>query len=94
MEDGRIIPMEKVRSKSRAMEKIIEFVTEFSDLEYIALLQDGFEPDGVTRSIADRLKGIYPRTPITINSYNPAVATFVGLNSIGVVVLDAEEGLQ
>jgi DegV family protein with EDD domain len=93
IEEGHIIPMEKVRSIPKAMDKMIEFVTEFSHLEEIAILHDSGDSDGADHAIADRLRMIYPRAAITISEYNPAVASFVGLGSLGVVVLEAEEGL-
>lgn len=93
IEEGHIIPMEKVRSPAKAMDKIIEFVTEFSHLEEIAILHDSGDSDGADHAIADRLRLIYPHAAITISDYNAAVASFVGLGSLGVVVLEAEEGL-
>lgn len=93
IEEGHIIPMEKVRSPAKAMDKMIEFVTEFSHLDEIAILHDAGDRDGADHAIADRLRLIYPHATITISEYNPAVASFVGLGSLGVVVLEAEDGL-
>ena len=91
VEDGRIIPMEKVRSRSRALEKIIEFVTEFSEVEQLVLLYEGEEAFAQANILSDRLKALYPTAPITILGYNPYLATFVGLGGLGVVVLEPEQ---
>ncbi len=91
IEDGRIIPMEKVRSRSRALEKIIEFVTEFSEVEQLVLLYEGEEAFTQANILSDRLKALYPTAPITLLGYNPYLATFVGLGGIGVVVLEPEQ---
>ena len=55
------------------------------------MLHDPSDSDGAANSVADRLGLLYPRTRITISEYNAAVASFVGLGGLGVVVLEAEE---
>ncbi len=90
MENGRMIPMEKVRSRSRAIEKLIEFVFEFSAVEHLAILQSSMLPTQESSSIMDRLRSFHPSIPITITSYGPVLSTFIGLNSLGVAVLEAE----
>jgi len=91
MEDGRLIPMEKVRSRPRALEKLVEFVAEFTDLEHIAVLQPSDRKADDGRWVAERLAGLHPTTPITFADYGPAVATLVGQQSVGVIVLESED---
>ncbi len=89
VEHGRLIPMEKVRTRIRAQEKLIEFVTEFSDLEQLGILHSTPEPDEEALMVAERLEALYPDTPIKYVSYGPAAATYVGLNGLGLVVLES-----
>lgn len=91
IEDGRIVAMEKVRSRTRAIEKLLEFVTEFSALEHLALLHSQVPPSEEMSLLAERLQGMHPGTPLSILTYGPSMATFVGLNALGIVVLEAEE---
>jgi len=91
MEDGKIVPMEKVRNRPRAVEKLVEFVSEFSEVDALAVLQNTSVPGEETRLVLERLHALHPRTDIQITSYGPSAATFVGLNSLGVVVLETEE---
>lgn len=93
MEDGRLIPMEKVRSRPRALEKLVEFVAEFTQLEHIALLQPTPETTEDASWVAERVEGLHPETPLTYADYGPTTATLVGANSLGVVVLESEEDL-
>lgn len=92
MEDGRLIPMEKVRSRPRALEKLIEFVAEFSDLEHIAVMH------GLTRAqddiawLEERLSALHPGVPISHADYGPAMGTLVGTDSLGVFVLEQNGG--
>jgi DegV family protein with EDD domain len=92
MEGGRMIPMEKVRSRPRAIEKLIEFVCEFSVVEHLAILQSSKRPTQESLSMIDRLRSYHPRTPIQTVCYGPSLSTFIGFNSLGVAVMEAEEG--
>ena len=91
IEDGRIVAMEKVRSRTRALEKLLEFVTEFSSIEHLALLHSQSPLTEETRQVVERLQGMHPGTPLSVLTYGPSLATFVGLNALGIVVLEAEE---
>ncbi|HEY46798.1 MAG: hypothetical protein AMJ88_01355 [Anaerolineae bacterium SM23_ 63] len=92
MEEGRMIPMEKVRSRPRAIEKLIEFVCEFSAVENLAILQSYKRPTQESLSVMDRLRSYHPRSPIQTVCYGPSLSTFIGFNSLGVAVMEAEEG--
>ncbi len=91
IEDGYLIPMEKVRSRLRAVEKLIEFVSEFSSLDHLGLIQPGVEHTEETQLVIDRLRVIYPSTPFSISSYGPTLSAFVGLDCLGAIVLESVE---
>ncbi|MEW6568293.1 MAG: DegV family protein [Chloroflexota bacterium] len=91
LEEGDVIPMEKVRSRPRAVEKLVEFVSEFSNIQHLAILQSEPRPTEESRQIAERLQALNPTTPITINCYGASVATCIGPDSLGVVVLESGE---
>ncbi len=91
IEDGRIVAMEKVRSRTRALEKLLEFVTEFSTVEHLALLHSQSQLNEETRQVVERLQGMHPGTPLSVLTYGPSLATFVGPNALGIVVLETEE---
>ncbi len=89
LEEGRLIPMEKVRNRPRALEKVLEFVAEFSELQHLSLLQDTAGPSDDTRWLEERLNVMHPETKITLASYGPTAAALVGLGSLGVTVLES-----
>ncbi len=91
IENGRLNPMEKVRSRPRAVEKMIEFICEFSFVEHLGILQPQITPTDESRNIADRLRAVYPSTPIATVCYGPVISTFVGLSSVGAIVLETRE---
>jgi DegV family protein with EDD domain len=90
IEDGYLIPMEKVRSRVRAVEKLIEFISEFANLSHLGLIQPGNHETEETQAIFDRLRVIYPSTPFSISSYGPALSSLVGFDCLGAVVLETE----
>jgi DegV family protein with EDD domain len=90
LEDGKMIPMEKVRSRIRAIEKLIEFVLEFSSVEHLAILQESAQPTQESLSIIERLRPIYPDISISTTSYGACLTAYLGLDSLGIVILEAE----
>ena len=91
LEDGEIVPMEKVNSRGQASEKLIEFVSEFSHTEQIAILRNGAFSNDEIQTLSDRLVSLHPRTPLTVHTYGPSTATCIGPRSLGVMVLESEE---
>lgn len=91
MEAGTLIPMEKVRLRGRAIEKLIEFVCEFSGVEHLGILQNRIEPDEESLSVYERLRAFYPAAPITSVCYGSMLSTFVGYNALGAIVLESQE---
>jgi DegV family protein with EDD domain len=90
LEDGDIVPMEKVRTRQQAIEKLVEFVVEFSNIEHLAILQSTTSPSEDTRLLLERLAMEFPGRSWPVLTYGPALATFLGPNAMGVVVHEGE----
>jgi DegV family protein with EDD domain len=88
MEDGDIIPLEKVRTTDKALEKLFEFVAEFDNLEQTAIIQRSQHPSKESRVLQDRLEQSFPKMNFPIIQYGPDLATRVGPNALGVVVYE------
>jgi DegV family protein with EDD domain len=95
IEDGEIIPMEKVRTHEDAVDKLFEFVAEFSQIEQIAIMQSTPEPIEETKLLIERLEMVFPKIKPPILVYGPVLACHVGPNGLGVIVYEGlnEEGL-
>ncbi len=91
MEDGDIIPLEKVRTTEKAIDKLFEFVTEFDNLETTAIIQRSKTPNREARTLQSRLRQSFSSTGFPIVQYGPDLATHIGPNALGVVVY---EGLR
>jgi DegV family protein with EDD domain len=90
LEDGDIVPMEKVRTRQQAIEKLVEFVVEFSNIEHLAILQSGAEPNDDTRLLLERLAMEFPDREWPVLPYSPTLGTIVGPNAMGVAVFEGE----
>ncbi len=90
LEDGDIVPMEKVRTRQQAVEKLVEFVVEFSNIEHLAILQNGVTHTDDTRLLLERLAAEFPGRTWPVLTYGPALATFLGPHAMGVVVHEGE----
>ena len=94
IEDGEIIPMEKVRGRDRAIDKLIEFASEFSEVERIAILQSTPYATDETRALRERLSVIAPGHEYPVLMYGPLLASHIGPDATGLVVyegMDKEE---
>jgi DegV family protein with EDD domain len=88
MEDGDIIPLEKVRTTDKAIEKLFEFVAEFDNLEQTAIIQRNKQPGKEARNLQERLAQSFPNLRFPTIQYGPDLATRIGPNAMGVVVYE------
>jgi DegV family protein with EDD domain len=86
IEDGEILPLEKVRTRSGGIDKLHEFVTEFPHLERIAVLKGA---NAATPSeLMEKLETAYPDRNLDLATYGPVLATHLGSEAIGVFVYE------
>jgi DegV family protein with EDD domain len=88
MEDGDIIPLEKVKTTEKAIEKLFEFVTEFDNLEQTAIIQRNKQPNKEARNLKERLEQSFPKMNFPVIQYGADLATRIGPNALGVVVYE------
>jgi DegV family protein with EDD domain len=91
IEDGEIIPLEKVRTHEKAIDKLFEFVAEFSELEQAAIAQRQAEPTEETNMLLERLQQLFPQIGFPIIQYGPVLASHIGPSAMGVVVYETPE---
>jgi len=92
LEEGEIIPMEKVRNRERAIDKLAEFASEFSTIERVAILQSTLYPTEETKMLQDRLALIAPGREFPILLYGPLLASHVGPDGLGLMVYEGAGG--
>ncbi len=90
LEDGKIIVIEKVRSRSEVIERLVEFLVEFNELEDAVVLQDQKHITEETRIMQDRLALEFPGQHFPFTMYSATMASFLGTRATGVAVLEKE----
>ncbi|NLE44174.1 MAG: DegV family protein [Chloroflexi bacterium] len=88
LEEGQIIPMEKVRSPERAIDKLAEFAGEFTKIDRIAILQSTPYPTDDTSALRERLESVAPGHEFPILLYGPVLACHIGPNALGLIVYE------
>jgi DegV family protein with EDD domain len=86
MEDGDLIPIEKVRAYARAVDKLCDFTVEFPHIEQLYLVQHGFETEAA--QLLERLEVAFPHHDFPVIGYPPSLAVHIGPRALGVIVYE------
>jgi DegV family protein with EDD domain len=86
LENGRLVPIQKVRSSRHLVDILHEFIMEFSNLEHIAIIQ-GVPPfEQEARNLRDRINAEDTSPSFSEHTLGAALASILGPRSLGVVV--------
>jgi len=91
LEEGRLIPLEKITPRSTPVDKLTDFVFEFAGVAEMAVLTGPREPEFDIEGLRQRVLQQYPNLVIPTVPFGPLVASTVGASAVGVFVY---EGLQ
>lgn len=86
MEDGDLLPIEKVRNYQRGVEKLHDFIIEFSRIEQMYLIQRELETEAA--QLLERLEVAYPGREFPVIGYGPSLAVHIGPKALGVIVYE------
>jgi fatty acid kinase fatty acid binding subunit len=88
LENGRLVHTQKIRSPRHLVDIMYEFVAEFENLKYLALLQGVTTFEQESRNLRDRISQNIRTTPLCEHSLSLALATILGPHSIGLVAME------
>jgi DegV family protein with EDD domain len=90
MEDGDIVPMEKVRTRQTAIEKLADFVAEFASIEQVIILKSPVENEvnEMVNSLREQLHLALPDHRFPSLAYDPILACHLGPEALGVIVYE------
>lgn len=88
LEDGKLIVIEKVRTGGEIIERLVEFLVEFNELEDAVVLQDQKHITEETRVMQDRLALEFPGQHFPFTMYSATMASYLGTEATGVAVLE------
>jgi DegV family protein with EDD domain len=88
LENGRLVHTQKIRSPRHLVDIMYEFVAEFENLKYLALVQGISSYDQESRNLRERISQNIRTTPICEHGLSLALATILGPHSMGLVVME------
>lgn len=88
LEEGRLLPLEKVTPRTTPVDKLSDFVFEFASVSEIAILLGPRQPDFDVEELRLRIRQQYPNLEIPIYHYGPVVAATVGPAAVGLFVYE------
>ncbi len=90
IEDGEIVPQEKSRSAEKAVDRLVEFASEFSRVQTMTIFQSGPEthPTAEALTLRSQLELFMPGREFPIITYDPILAACLGPDALGLIVYE------
>jgi DegV family protein with EDD domain len=90
VEGGDIIPLEKVRTRVMAIEKLVDFVAEFASIQQVVILRSplGNGSNELKSQLRERLSPTMPNLSFPVIEYDPVLACHLGPDALGVTVYE------
>jgi DegV family protein with EDD domain len=88
MEDGDIMPLEKVRTREMAVDKLVDFVAEFASVQQATIVKSPLDGElyDLVGELREHLSLVLPDQEIPIIDYDPVLACHLGPEALGVIV--------
>lgn len=84
VEDGEIHPVERVRTRAKALERIYEFIELFPTIDRMALMYTSSPEDAET--LQRRIEPFVAADKVTVARTGPVLAAYLGPGAIGAIV--------
>jgi DegV family protein with EDD domain len=90
VEDGEIMPLEKVRTRELAIEKVADFVAEFATIQQVVILKSPLENEvnELIGELREHLSAALPSQEFEVIEYDPVLACHLGPDALGVIVYE------
>ncbi|HKY79572.1 MAG TPA: DegV family protein [Anaerolineales bacterium] len=88
LEEGELVPTQKARNPRHLADIMFEFLSEFVDLQHVALMQGAPPFEQETRALRERLHEEGLQVAISEQIINAPFASFIGPHSLGVFALE------
>ena len=88
VEEGRFVPVHKARSTRHMLDLMEDFVSEFGEVEEIAVVYGERRFAREARHLQDRLRAVQPDAAIRVGGLDAFTAAMLGPRTIGVFVME------
>ena len=86
VDEGQVVPYERVRTRSKAIDGLVDFVLAMPHVGHLGILHDGNIPDADL--IRDRVAAKVPADRVLYSQYGPVLGAHVGPGALGVSVFE------
>ena len=86
VDEGQVVPYERARTRSKAIDGLVDFVLAVPSVGYLGILHDGNLHDA--ELIRDRVAGRVPADRILYSQYGPVLGAHIGPGALGVSVFE------
>ena len=87
MYDGELTLAERVRTRTRQLERMVEIVTALAPFQDVAVVH-ALAPE-VARTMADRMGQVHPRERIVVSEISSTLGTYAGPGACGIAIVQA-----
>lgn len=84
IDEGHVVPLERQRTRGKAVNALIDFATSITNADEIAVLYNTTPDDA--RYLAGRLAGLTPGRNVPIVQLSPVIDTHIGPDILGVAI--------
>lgn len=91
VENGQLNITEKVRTRTHGLERLVEFLIEFEDIEHALVFDTHGLNSAPIQEFQERLALEAPRYSVAVAACRPSLAALVGSELLGLVILEREE---
>jgi DegV family protein with EDD domain len=88
LEEGGLVPLEKVQTREQAAEKLVEFIGEFTHLRRLAVVYNASDGQADGRLMIQRVREVFPGCPVSTARLGASVASIFGPRSTGLIIFD------
>jgi len=86
--DGAVHPLERVRTRAKALDRLFELITAFPCITDFGVAHATTPKDA--QALVQRLKDARPDTPVFLSRLGPVVGTHSGPGVVGVGALEGD----
>jgi len=91
LEQGRLVPVQKIRHSRQLVDSFFEFVIEFDHIQHLALIQGVPSYPQEKKILRERIEAEFPNISISEHIVNPSLAAVLGPHTIGIFVWEEED---
>jgi DegV family protein with EDD domain len=84
IDEGQVVPFERTRTRSKAIDALVAFGQSFGAIEELAIIYNTTPEEA--RNLAERVAPLTPHREVTVAQLGPVVATHIGPDVLGLIV--------